>query len=123
MEWGRYLIAYLIHEKTFPQVLFPSHLRESEGQCPSAGSRGWPLVTAKRAPALARRVGERVGERKGTHRNAWFPSSLRESDAHYDLSTQFWGSLLPVDDFCAPLVLKRYQQTRTQPAEAPLQGA
>jgi hypothetical protein len=36
---------------------------------------------------------------------------------------QFWGSLLPVDDFFAPLVLKRYQQTSTQPAQAPLQGS
>src|SRR6266568_7483796 len=48
---GCSLIEYLTHSKTFPQVLFPSHLRESEGHSPSAGSRGWPLVTAKRAPS------------------------------------------------------------------------
>ena len=44
-----------------------------------------------------------------------FPSSLRESDAHDDLGMQFWSWSLPVDNFFAPLVLKRYQQTSTQP--------
>jgi hypothetical protein len=48
---GPYLREYLTHSTTFPQVLFPSHLRESEGHSPEAWSRGWPLVTAKRAPS------------------------------------------------------------------------
>ena len=50
---GRYLTEYLTHKKTFPQVLLPSNLRESEGLCPEAWSRGWPLVTAKRATPQA----------------------------------------------------------------------
>src|SRR5207245_926905 len=90
-------------------------------QVPKPGPGAGPWSQRSAQPALARRVGERFGERKGTHRNAWFPSSLRKSDAHDDLSTQFWS--LPVDDFCAPLVFKHDQQTSTQPAEAPLQGS
>jgi hypothetical protein len=116
MEEGRSLIEYLIHSKTIPQVLFPSNLRESEGHSPSAGSRGWPLVTAKRATSPSAEGWREVRREEGTHRNAWFPSSLRESDAYDDLGTQFWGWSLPVDDFLAPLVLERDQQTRTQPA-------
>jgi hypothetical protein len=107
----------------FRKYCFPAIGGESEGHSPEAWSRGWPLVTAKRADSLARRVGERFGERIRTHRNAWFPSSLRASDADDDLGTQFWSGRLPVDDFCAPLVFKRYQQPSTQPAEAPLQGS
>jgi hypothetical protein len=81
---------------------------------PQRGPGAGPWSQRSAPPALARRVGERFGERKGTLSPAWFPSSLRESDAHDDLGTQFWG--LPVDDFFAPLVLKRYQQTSPQPA-------
>ena len=56
----------------------PTTHRESEGRCSSAGVQGEdPLVTAKRAASLAWRDEERFGERKGTHRNAWFPSSLQ----------------------------------------------
>jgi hypothetical protein len=48
-KMGHYLIEYLTHSKTFPQVLLPSTLRESEGHSPEAWSRGWPLATAERA--------------------------------------------------------------------------
>src|SRR6266699_888352 len=51
--------------------------RESEGPCSSAGVQGlapWPQRSAP--PPLARRGRESFRERRGTHRNAWCPSSL-----------------------------------------------
>src|SRR6266699_5376315 len=66
---GRYLTEYLTHKKTFPQVLLPSHLRESEGHSPEAWSRGWPLATAERA-ASPSAEGWREFQREGRERIA-----------------------------------------------------
>src|SRR5512142_1351617 len=100
----------------------PRNIRESEGLCSSAGEKaGWPPGHSEaRRPALARRVRERFGERKGTHRNAWFPSSLQASDLDNDLRMQFWSWGLSIDDFFAPLVIERDQQTSAELAEATL---
>jgi len=110
-------------QRHFCKYCFPVISGSLRGQVPQRGPGAGPWSQRSAQTALARRVGERFAERKGTHRNAWFPSSLRESHAHDDLGTQFWSWRLPVDDFCAPLVFKRYQQTSTQPAQAPLQGS
>jgi hypothetical protein len=87
----------------------------------SRGPGGWPPGHSEaRRPALARRGRERFGERIRTHRNAWFPSSLQASDPDNDLRMQFWSWGLSIDDFFAPLVIERDQQTSAELAEAPL---
>jgi hypothetical protein len=70
-------MAYVTLQNVSLQVQIPRNIRESEGPCSSAGVQGaGPLATAERAASLAWRVGESFRERRGTHRNAWFPSSL-----------------------------------------------
>jgi len=61
---------------------YPENTRESEGLSSSAGEKAGrpPGHSEARCQHKPRRDGERFGERKGTHRNAWFPSSLREND-------------------------------------------
>ncbi len=56
----------LHHETSYHMNSTSYRIRESEGLRSSAGSRGWPLVTAKRATPLARRDGEGPGRGKGT---------------------------------------------------------
>ncbi len=71
-------MGYLTLQSAFLQAQIPKNTRESEGPCSSAGVQGaGPLATAERAASTSRGGMERVSERgKGTHRNAWFPSSL-----------------------------------------------
>jgi hypothetical protein len=68
-----------------------------------------PGLSEAREPALARRDGERFGERRGTHRNAWFPSSLRASDPH-EFGVQLWSQGLPTYRFLTPLVVEGDQE-------------
>ncbi len=124
-SWNRGVTSenILLTPRHLRKYCFPAISGSLRDQVPQRGPGAGPWSQRSAQTALARRVGERFGERKGTHRNAWFPSSLRASDAHDDLGTQFWSWRLPVDNFCAPLVFKRDQQPSTQPAEAPLQGS
>src|SRR5258706_12894842 len=118
MEYVRYLTEYLTYW-LFRKCRFPAISGSLRDIVPQRGPGAGLWSQRSVPPALAWRVGERIR----THRNAWFSSSLRESDAYNDLGTQFWGWNLPIDDFLVPLVIKRDQQTRTQLAEAPLQGS
>ncbi len=71
-------MAYVTLQNGSLQAQILSNIRESEGPCSSAGVQGaGPLASAERADSTSRGGMERVSERgKGTHRNAWFPSSL-----------------------------------------------
>lgn len=73
MEEGRDLIEEHRHAKTFPQVLVPSHLREAEGLGPEAWSRGWPLVTAKRADSPRAEGGREVRREEGNASQGMVP--------------------------------------------------
>jgi hypothetical protein len=52
-SWNRGVTSenILPTRKHFRKYCFPAIGGESEGHSPEAGSRGWPLVTAKRAPS------------------------------------------------------------------------
>ena len=123
--WVVALWNILPSHRRFRKYPCPSYSRESEGPCSSAGGQGasplapWPQRSAP--PALARKDGERFGERKGTHRNAWFPSSLRESGNSNDgLSMQLWRRSLSIEDFFTPLVIEGDQEVGAYLAETPL---
>jgi hypothetical protein len=64
-SWNRGVTSENIFptRKHFRKYCFPATGGESEGHSPEAWSRGWPLVTAKRAPSTSRGGLERGSER------------------------------------------------------------
>jgi hypothetical protein len=66
----------IIHSKAFLCKPDPSEIPGSlRGHAPKPGPGAGPWPQRSAQPALARRDGESFRERRGTHRNAWFPSS------------------------------------------------
>src|SRR6266567_3264449 len=111
MEYGSlpYGISYPLTD-VFASTLVPA----IPGSLPP-----WPQRSPP--PPLARKDGEGLGERKGTHRNACFPSSLRESGNSNDgLSMQLWRRSLSIEDFFTPLVIEGDQEVGAYLAETPL---
>ncbi len=126
--WVVALWNILPSHRRFRKYPCPSYSRESEGPCSSAGVQGaGPLASAERAASPSAEGWREVRREEGnasqciTHRNAWFPSSLRESGNSNDgLSMQLWRRSLSIEDFFTPLVIEGDQEVGAYLAETPL---